>query len=228
MSTPWQSDDATAAAAIDVAALESAYRANSTVSSVRLKRHWTASPRRSRYSGQDQTLAFYNRAYQELWKLDPAWLANAPSDADILDRLKELSLLPAMVDYRTWKTKILEVYTAAAEYEDPWQLPDGRVLQVVANQRPDGGVTYVYEDISERLALESRYNALIDVQRETLDSLNEAVAVFETDGRLKLFNTAFLAIWRVSRTAMEQGPHIGEVIAQTQVSVWRSRCLAGS
>ena len=219
-------DDATAAAAIDVAALESAQgELDRQLGAFEKTLDRVATP--VAIFGQDQTLAFYNRAYQELWKLDPVWLANAPSDADILDRLKELSLLPAMVDYRTWKTKILEVYTAAAEYEEPWQLPDGRVLQVVANQRPDGGVTYVYEDISERLALESRYNALIDVQRETLDSLNEAVAVFETDGRLKLFNTAFLAIWRVSRTAMEQGPHIGEVIAQTQVlfgdlDVWQA------
>jgi signal transduction histidine kinase len=176
--------------------------------------------------GRDQKLTFYNSAYQELWKLDPAWLDKSPSDSEILDRLKELSLLPAIVDYRAWKGKLLNVYQSISEFEDWWQLPDGRMLHVVANQRPDGGVTYVYEDISERLALESRYNALIHVQRETLDSLKEAVAVFATDGRLKLFNNAFLAIWRVSRSAMDQGPHIGEVISQTEVlfgdmAVWQ-------
>ena len=174
-----------------------------------------------------RTLSFYNRAYQELWKLDPSWLKGCPSDSDILDRLKELSVLPAMVDYRTWKSNLLAVYTSANEFEDWWQLPDGRMLHVVANQRPDGGVTYVYEDISERLALESRYNALIDVQRETLDSLKEGVAVFATDGRLKLLNSAFLAIWRLSRNIVEQGLHIDEVVQQMQVlfdedDVWRA------
>ncbi|MGI9423169.1 MAG: PAS-domain containing protein, partial [Hyphomicrobiaceae bacterium] len=177
--------------------------------------------------GRDQTLSFYNRAYHELWKLDPSWLKGCPSDSDILDRLKELSLLPAMVDYRTWKSNLLAVYTSANEFEDWWQLPDGRMLHVVANQRPDGGVTYVYEDISERLALESRYNALIDVQRETLDSLKEGVAVFATDGRLKLFNSAFLSVWRLSRNSVEQGPHIDEVVQQMQIlfadeDVWRA------
>ena len=166
--------------------------------------------------GQDQTLSFYNKAYQDLWKLDPSWLNLCPSDAAILDRLKELSLLPAMADYRSWKSKLLAVYKSTNEFEDWWQLPDGRMLHVVANQRPDGGVTYVYEDISERLALESRYNALIDVQRETLDSLKEGVAVFATDGRLKLFNTALLSIWKLSRDAMDQGPHIDEVVVQAQ------------
>ena len=92
-------------------------------------------------------------------------------------------------------------------------MPGGRMLHVVAEQRPEGGVTYLYEDVSEQLALEGRYNALIEVQRETLDSLKEGVAVFATDGRLQLFNSAFLSIWRLSRLAMAQGPHIGEFIA---------------
>ena len=48
--------------------------------------------------GRDETLTFYNSAYQELWKLDPAWLDQGPSDSDVLDRLKELSLLPAIAD----------------------------------------------------------------------------------------------------------------------------------
>jgi len=162
---------------------------------------------------RDRKLTFYNRAYQKLWKLDPEWLDKGPSDAEVLDRLKELSLLPAVADYRSWKSKILSVYRAVNGFEDWWQLPDERMLHVVANQRTDGGVTYVYEDISERLELESRYNALIDVQRETLDSLKEAVAVFATDGRLKLFNNSFLAIWRISRAKMQQGPHVDEIIA---------------
>jgi len=55
------------------------------------------------------------------------------------------------------------------------------------------------------------------VQRETLDSLKEGVAVFATDGRLKLFNSAFLSIWRLSRLAMAQGPHIGEFISLAKV-----------
>src|SRR5205085_7373371 len=64
-----------------------------------------------------------------------------------------------------------------------------------------------------RFALESRYNALIDVQRETLDSLKEGVAVFATDGRLKLFNSAVLQIWRLPRRSEERR------VGQERVSV---------
>ena len=94
------------------------------------------------------------------------------------------------MNYRDWKAKILAGYKTGTEYEDWWHLLDGRTIHVVSAQRPDGGLTYLYDDATERFALESRYNALIDVQRETLDSLKEGVAVFATDGRLKLFNSA--------------------------------------
>jgi signal transduction histidine kinase len=91
------------------------------------------------------------------------------------------------------------------------------MLHVMAEQRPEGGVTYLYADETERLALESRYNALINVQSETLDSLKEGVAVFSTDGRLRLSNSAFAAIWKLSRRQLAECPHIDELIRDARV-----------
>ena len=79
-------------------------------------------------------------------------------------------------------------------------------MHVLAEKRSDGGVTYLFADETERLALERDYNVLIDVQRETLDSLKEGVAVFGTDGRLKLFNSALAEIWKLSRRALGEEP----------------------
>mgnify|MGYP001274473397 CR=1 FL=1 len=167
--------------------------------------------------GPDQCLTFFNDAYAKLWQLDPAWLTTGPTDSQILDRLRQLSRLPSVVDYRQWKAKLLACYETGNDHEDWWHLPDGQIVHVFAEQRPDGGVTYLYDDATERFALESRYNALIDVQRETLDSLKEAVAVFGTDGRLKLFNSAFVTIWRFARSALSSAPHIDEIIRQARV-----------
>ena len=63
---------------------------------------------------------------------------------------------------------------------------------------PLGGLIFVYEDVTDRLALERSYNTLIEVQRETLDNLFEAIAVFGSDGRLKLHNPAYRRIWGLS------------------------------
>jgi signal transduction histidine kinase len=176
---------------------------------------------------RSQQLTFYNEAYQNLWRLDPDWLDKRPTESEILDRLKEASLLPAMADYRKWKSQFLSSYRSSTEREDWWQLSDGRTLHVLAAPRSDGGITYIFEDVSERLALESRYNALIHVQRETIDSLKEGVAVFATNGRLQLFNRAFLSIWKLSHARMDKGPHIDDIISLAralfdQADVWQN------
>lgn len=167
--------------------------------------------------GPQKQLSFFNEAYQKLWELPEAWLETKPSDGDILDRLRELGHLPEVVHYREWREKILKVYDAGSEIDDWWHLPDGRVLHVMAEHRPDGGVTYLYVDETERLQLESRYNALINVQSETLNSLSEAVAVFGTDGRLALANAAFMSVWKLSRKTVEEKPHIDSFVRDARV-----------
>jgi signal transduction histidine kinase len=162
--------------------------------------------------GADQRLTFHNHAYAKLWRLDPAWLQTHPSDGEILDRLREQRQLPEEADYRAWKARQLAVYGQKSEREDWWHLPDGSTVHVVAEQRPDGGVTYLFDDVTERLALESRHNAVVSAQRETLDHLKEGVAVFSSDGRLRLSNPAFARIWRLNPSDLERGPHIDEVI----------------
>jgi signal transduction histidine kinase len=160
----------------------------------------------------DRRLAHFNQAYVDLWQLDPALLATRPRDGEILDRLRQGRRLPEKADYRDWKKSWLAAYGTNSQREDQWHLPDGRTLHVVADSAAEGGVTYLYENVTELLALESRYNALIHVQRETLDTLREGVAVFAPNGRLRLHNRAFAAIWRLSPALLGSEPHIDDVI----------------
>ncbi len=98
------------------------------------------------------------------------------------------------------------MFTALIEpQQEMMHLPDGRTLHVVADSAAEGGVTYLYENVTERLSLESRYNALIHVQCETLDTLREGVAVFAPNGRLRLHNRAFAAMWRLSPAPCARG-----------------------
>jgi signal transduction histidine kinase len=93
-------------------------------------------------------------------------------------------------------------------------LPDGRSLRVICEQHPFGGMTYLYENVTKEIQLESRYNELIGVQRETLDNLHEAVALFGADGRLKLHNPAFARFWSLDTAFLDRQPHIDTVIDQ--------------
>jgi signal transduction histidine kinase len=164
--------------------------------------------------GPDQRLRSHNPAYEKLWGLDPDWLASGPTDGEILDRLRALRLLPEQANYRAWRTQLLKVYTTIEPYDDHWHLPDGRAVHVVCEQHPFGGVTWLYENATREFQLESRYNELFGVQRETLDNLREGVALFGTDGRIKLHNPAFARFWGLNADWLgtDPPPHIGQIV----------------
>jgi signal transduction histidine kinase len=161
-------------------------------------------------------LVFHNAAYRQLWALDANFLDQAPSDSEILDRLRTERKLPEQADFRIWKADLMAAYQSVEMTEQVWHLPDGRTLRTFTNPNPQGGLTYLFDDVTERFHLESQYNALIKVQGETLDTLKEGVAVFGTDGRLKLFNTAFADMWSLDLKILNLGPHVDDIAHQCQ------------
>ncbi len=157
-------------------------------------------------------LVFHNAEYRRLWSLDIAFLEQKPSDSEILDQLRANGRLPEQADFRSWKDSLLAAYRSDEMSEQVWHLPDGRTLRAVLNPNPQGGITYLYDDVTERYLIESQYNALIRVQGETLDTLKEGVAVFGPDGRLKLYNPAFESLWRLKEDSLAGEPHIDRVL----------------
>ncbi|HEY4981706.1 MAG TPA: PAS-domain containing protein [Pseudolabrys sp.] len=175
----------------------------------------------------DRKLIFYNTAFRSLFELDAGLLDQTPTDSAVLETLRADRKLPEEQDFRQWKQQLYEAYRAVEPQEHMWHLPDGRTLRVVTTPNPEGGVTYLYDDVTERLDMRRRYEALIKVQSETLDHLAEAVAVFGSDGRVRLHNPAFQRMWKLAPEALDQHPHIEAVTAWSQAlhddnTVWRS------
>jgi signal transduction histidine kinase len=160
---------------------------------------------------RSQRLIFHNATYRSLWALDQNFLEQKPTDSEVLDRLRASGLLPEQADFRSWKKSLLAAYLSLETGEYIWHLPDGRTLRTVISPNPQGGVTYLFDDVTERFHLESKFNALTRVQGETLDTLKEGVSVFATDGRLKLFNPAFADLWRLDAKMLAERPHIDRV-----------------
>lgn len=163
--------------------------------------------------GADRRLTFYNQAYVRLWGLDEAWLAGHPSFGEVLEELRTRRRLPEYANFPQWKKENLALFTGLIEpREDLMHLPDGTTLRVLIVPHSFGGLMVVMEDVTNTLALESSYNILMAVQAETLDNLAEGVAVFGGDGRLKLFNPAYCAIWGVSAADLAGEPHISAML----------------
>ncbi|QND49001.1 PAS domain-containing protein [Rhizobium lusitanum] len=156
----------------------------------------------------DRRLQFYNQAFVQLWEFDIAFLEKKPDNSELLDRLRSAKKLPEQLNWKTWKDGVLSVYRALDTQTDLWHLPNGQILRVFATAHPQGGATWVFENLTEQVDLETRYNTLVKVQGETIDHLSEGVAVFGPDGRIRLSNPAFRILWNITEIQAKPGTHI--------------------
>jgi len=167
--------------------------------------------------GPDTRLTFFNTAFSTLWRLEEDWLLTEPTLDEILERLRERRRIPEHADFRAFKRQQAAMFTSLiSPQEELLHLPDDRTLRLVISPHPFGGLTFVYEDVTDKLALERSYNTMIEVQRETLDNLYEAVAVFGSDGRLKLWNPAYAQIWHLTPEDLTGEPHLTEIVEKTR------------
>ncbi len=176
----------------------------------------------------DEKLRFFNQAFQKLWGLDIGFLHSAPDNALLLDRLRSEGKIAEQPEWRRWKESLLGAYRAVESQEHWWHLPDGKTIRVVANPQPKGGVTWVFENLTEKMDLESRYQTAVRVQGETLDNLAEGVAVFGPDGRLRLSNPAFAKLWGLSAEAARAPVAITAASKNSSDPPARSRTLSSS
>ncbi|WP_078719586.1 MULTISPECIES: sensor histidine kinase [unclassified Bartonella] len=159
----------------------------------------------------NQKLKFCNHAFKILWPLEISFLESEPSHSLLLERLREKGFIGEHPDWRTWKEELFKAYRQTESNQQIWNLPDGRTVRVISSPHPQGGVTWLYENLTEKIDLERRYNTLIKIQGETLDKLSEGVVVFGTDGRLRLSNPALSKLWSLPHNLIVEGTHITQL-----------------
>ena len=155
--TDFAGADGSAGIACDTSAIETDPRANM---SARVRSHADTLDQLNTAVAifdTDEKLRFFNQAFQKLWDLDSGFLHSAPDNALLLDRLRSDGKIAEQPEWRRWKEGLLAAYRAVESQEHWWHLPDGRTIRVVANPQPKGGVTWVFENLTEKMDLESRY-----------------------------------------------------------------------
>lgn len=161
----------------------------------------------------EQKLEFFNNAFAQLWQIDDQWLHTGPKLGDLMEKLRETRRLPEQADFRHFKQGWLKMFTGLIHaHEDMLYLPDGRALRMLVVPHPLGGLMMTFEDVTGRLELESSYNTLIAVQKETIDNLDEGVAAFGGDGRLRLWNPSFARLWDLNPEDLEGEPHVTRLV----------------
>ncbi len=161
----------------------------------------------------ERRLRFVNRAYAAMWGLDYSWLSHGPTQNDIMERLRETRNLPEVVDFAEFRRLSDQRFSSViAPQEQLVHLPDTRCFREICAPHPLGGLLFVFEDVTDRLALERSYNTLIDVQRGILDQLADGIAAFGTDGCLTVCNPAFERLTAKPADGASSGAHLSAVL----------------
>lgn len=165
--------------------------------------------------GEDTRLSFFNSTYQRLMKLEASWLHSNPTYGEILEERRNNRQIPEHADFQVFKKEQLALFTSiTSPLQELLHLPSGKSLRVVVAPYPLGGLIFIYEDVTDSLVLQRKNNTLLAVQKETLDHLYEGIMVFGSDNRLKIVNQAFLKIWNINDTSIEElkGCHLSEMM----------------
>jgi PAS domain-containing protein len=167
--------------------------------------------------GSDKRIKFFNQAYSRMFDMDENWLHSGPTLGEVLDDLRQRRTLPEHADYAAYKKNQLQMVTTILHpFQELIHLPDERTLRKITSPHPMGGIFYIYEDLTDSLILERKYNIQMAVQRTSLDNLFEGIAVFGSDGRLRLTNAAFRRIWDLSANQCKEGLHMSAILDSCQ------------
>lgn len=144
---------------------------------------------------RQRRLVLFNPAFLDLTGLPAGFLSSRPLVQTVLDRLRDMHMLPEPKNYVTWRDQVAALESQAAEgtYCEAWSLPSGLTYRVSGRPHPEGAIAFLFEDISDEVALTRRYRSELETAQAVFDSLDDAVAVFSVGGTMILSNAAYHA-----------------------------------
>ncbi|EDM73091.1 hypothetical protein RAZWK3B_02685 [Roseobacter sp. AzwK-3b] len=139
---------------------------------------------------RQQRLALFNPAFVDLTGLSAEFLSARPDLIGVFDNLRDRQIMPEPKNYANWRTRISEIVATASDglYQDTWSLPSGLTYRVTGRPHPDGAVAFLFEDISDEIALTRRFRTQLNLRQAVLDQLPDAIAVISPNNLLLLCN----------------------------------------
>jgi len=162
-------------------------------------------------------LSLFNPVLSDLTGLPPAFLARRPTLHGVLDRLRELRMIPEPRDYAGWRRRLADIERVAESgcYTEIWPLPSGRTFRVTG--QPDaGGIALLFDDISAETLRNRHLKTRAELAEAALAALASAVAVFDAGGRAVLQTPAYLDLWQLDPAAAD---HCAAALGH-----WQARC----
>ncbi len=160
-------------------------------------------------------LDFFNATFLKMFKFDESWLCGRPLLVEVLDNLRQRRKLPEIEHFNEYKKKINHLFNNIMEpIHELWHLSNGVNLKITISPEVSGGLIFLVEDITDKMALEQEYNTLMAVQRETIDNLYEGILVIGSDFRVRLSNPSLFRIWDMDEEVVVVNMHIQDLFHQ--------------
>lgn len=174
---------------------------------------------------RNRKLVLFNPALTDLTSLPIDFLAMRPELTAFLDRLRNQNMMPEPKNYKSWRQEVSELEAAAKDgtYEEIWSLAGGVTYKVSGRPHADGAIAFLFEDISAEMSLTRRFRAEIETSHAVFDTLDEAIAVFASDGSLLMSNSAYSSLWGIEEQDSIQTPDVNEASR-----TWHSKCAPNS
>lgn len=158
-------------------------------------------------------LQYHNQAYVTLHNFNEDFLKTQPRLDEVLEELRNLRQLPEYADFPAYKKQRLQQLKEQVEpLEDLMHLPDERTLRIFSAPHPMGGLLFMFEDVTDYLALERKNKTFLEAYQATLDNLFEGVVVIRSDNRLKIFNPSFVRLWKLEGKDITPDQHLNTII----------------
>ncbi|WP_286193840.1 PAS-domain containing protein [Tropicibacter sp. R16_0] len=172
---------------------------------------------------RNRQLALFNPALIDLTALPADFLSSRPSVMSFFDRLRNQNMMPEPKNYGGWRQQMNDLVEAAADgrYQETWSLPSGSVYSVSGRPHPDGAVAFLFEDITAEITLTRRFRSELELGQSILDQLEDAIAVFASDGALAFSNVAYHQMWQVDPDAS-----FATVSVLDATRIWQDKCTA--
>ena len=152
---------------------------------------------------RNRQLVLFNPVLIDLTALPASFLSSRPNMMSFFDRLRDQRMMPEPKNYSSWRHQMADLLEAAAEgrYQETWSLPSGSVYSVSGRPHPDGAIAFLFEDITAEITLTRQFRSELELGQSILDHIDDAFAVFGTDGSMVYSNTAYHLMWKTDPEA---------------------------
>ncbi len=152
---------------------------------------------------RDRRLALFNPALIDLSDVPIEFLSARPAMFEFFDKLRDSRFMPEPKNYDDWREGMAKLVAAASDdrFRETWTLSTGQIFDITGQPYPDGAIAFLFNDITAEVSLTRGFRTELDTMQSVIDTLNDAIAVFNQQGSLTLCNATYAEQWNVEPDA---------------------------